>query len=168
MLQLLPTVLLQSLLMLQLLPTVLLQSLLMLLQLLLMLSMPQLLPRLPQLSMLPQLTMPQPLLTERLRFMLMRFPPTLTPMLFPMTTQRLTSKLRRPPMVPAMSRDLTLLLFPMAESNMLDIPPMDTTDMLPMSPMRELPNTQNMSQLLQLTRPPQPTMPKSFKPSICF
>merc|ERR1719270_3124144 len=147
--------------MLQLLPTVLLQ-------LLLMLSMPQLLPRLPQLSMLPQLIMPQPQLMERLRFMLMRFPPTLTPTLFPMTTQRLTSKLRRPPMVPAMSRDLTLLLFPMAESNMLDIPPMDTTDMLPMSPMRELPNTQNMSQLLQLTRPPQPTMPKSFKPSICF
>merc|ERR1711902_159527 len=109
-----------------------LPQLFMLLQLLLMLSMPQLLPRLPQLSMLPQLTMPQPQLTERLRFMLMRFPPTLTPTLFPMTTQRLTSKLRRPPMVPAMSRDLTLLLFPMAESNMLDTPPMDTMDMLPM------------------------------------
>merc|ERR1739845_223927 len=104
---------------------------------------------LPQLSMLPQLTMPQ------LRFMLMRFPPTPTPTLFLMTTQRLTSKLRRPPMVPAMSRDLTLLLFPMAESNTLDTPLMDTTDMLPMSPMMELLNTQNMSQLLQLTRLPQ-------------
>merc|ERR1739849_48827 len=113
--------------------------------------MPQLLPRLPQLSMLPQLIMPQPQLMERPRFMLMRFPPTLTPTLFLMTTQRLTSKLRRPPMVPAMSRDLTLLLFLMAESNMLDTPPMDTMDMLPMSPMRELPNTQSTPQLPQLT-----------------
>merc|ERR1712154_603845 len=62
--------------------------------------------------MLPQLIMPQLQLMERLRFTLMRFPPTPTPTLFLMTTQRLTSKLRRPPMVPAMSRDLTLLLFP--------------------------------------------------------
>merc|ERR1719474_1147323 len=87
--------------------------------------MPQSLQRLPQLSMLPQLTMPQ------LRFTLMRFLPTPTPMLSLMTTQRPTSRLRKHLMVPAMSKDPTLLLFLMAESNMLDTPPMDTMDMLP-------------------------------------
>merc|ERR1719471_1537577 len=93
------------------------------------LSMPQLLPT--TLSM-PQLTMPQ----SRLDMLLMTSlssPPTPSPTLLLMTTQRPTSTLRRPPMVPAMSRDLTLLLFPMAESNTSSTPPTDMMDSLPMS-----------------------------------
>merc|ERR1712203_673868 len=66
-----------------------------------------LLPQLP--TSLPQPTMPRP--TP------MRSPPTPTPMPLPMTTQRPTSTPRRLPTVPAMSRDPTLLLFPMAESS---------------------------------------------------
>merc|ERR1719270_2008123 len=67
-----------------------------------------------------------------------------------------------------MSRDLTLLLFPMAESNMSNTPPMDMMDLLPMSPMRELLSTQRsqFTRLPQLTMPlPQHTMLKS---SLCF
>merc|ERR1719410_2163224 len=118
--------------MLYMLPQLLPAQLSMLPQLWLMLSMPQLLPRLPQLIML------------QLQLMLMRSPPTPTPMLLPMTTPRLTSMPRRPLMVPAMFREDTLLLFLMAESNMLSTPPMDMMDMLLMSPTRELPSTQRL------------------------
>merc|ERR1712223_1512906 len=52
----------------------------------------------------------------KLRLTLMRFPPTPSPTPLPMTTPSLTSTLRRPPMVPAMCRDHTLSLCPMAES----------------------------------------------------
>merc|ERR1712107_517987 len=91
---------------------------------------PVLLP--PWLAMLLQLLMllPQLLLTDlpqlpiRLRPTLMRSPPTHTPMLLLMTTQRLNSVLR----------DLTLLLFLMAESKLLHTLPMVMMDMLLMSP----------------------------------
>merc|ERR1719245_826412 len=121
-----------QLLMLYMLPQLLPAQLSMLPQLWLMLSMPQLLPRLPQLIML------------QLQLMLMRSPPTPTPMLLPMTTPRLTSMPRRPLMAPAMSREDTLLLFLMAESNMSSTPPMHMMDMLLMSPMRELLPTQRL------------------------
>merc|ERR1719471_516511 len=61
-----------------------------------------------------------------------------------------------------MSRDLTLLLFLMAESNTSSTPPTDMMDLLPMSPMRELLYTQRsqFTRLPQLTMPlPQHTMP---------
>merc|ERR1712018_799801 len=97
--------------------------------------------------------------------------PTPTPWL--MTTQRPTSTSKSPTMETAMSRDLTLLLFPMAESRLSSTPPTDMTDLSLMSPMRELPSTQRPSHTTQLpptsqplsTPLPQPTMPK---PSLCF
>merc|ERR1712168_837213 len=113
----------------------------------------QLMPQLPQLTMLPQPT--------RLRSTLMRFPPTHTPTLSLMTTQSPTSRLKRPPMVPEMLRDHTPLLFLMAESNMLPTLPMVMMDMLLMSPMTELPSTLNMSQLPQSTKLPScPSLPR--------
>merc|ERR1719471_33095 len=64
--------------------------------------------------------------------------------------------------------DLTLLLFPMAESNTSNTPPMDMMDLLLMSPMRELLSTQRSP----LTRLPQLTMPlplhTTLKSSLCF
>merc|ERR1712102_222352 len=95
----------------------------------------------PQLSMLPQLTMPQ----SRLDMALMTLPSSLhtpSPTLLLMTTPSPASTLRSPPMVLPMLLDLTLLLFPMAESNMSSTPPMDMTDLLLMSPMREPLSTQ--------------------------
>merc|ERR1719471_1595236 len=67
----------------------------------------------------------------------------------------------------AMSRDLTQLLFLMAESRLSSTPPMDMMDLSLMSPMRELPSTQRPSHTTQplLTPLPQLTMPK---PSLCF
>merc|ERR1719438_255755 len=116
-------------------------------QLLLMLFMlPQSLPTQP-LPIMPQLLLLQ-LIMHLLRLMLMRFLPTPTPTLLLMTTQRPPSMLRRPLMVPAMSRDLTELLFLMAESKLLPTPPMDMMDMLLMSPMRELLPTQRLPQWL--------------------
>merc|ERR1719336_352934 len=115
----------------------------------------QLMPQLPQLTMLPQHT--------RLRSTLMRFPPTHTPTPSLMTTQSPTSRLRSPPMVPEMLRDHTPLLFPMAESNMLPTPPMVMMDMLLMSPMTEPPNTPNMSQLPQSTKLPQSSQPTTVR-----
>merc|ERR1712178_357715 len=115
----------------------------------------QLMPQLPQLTMLPQPT--------RLRSTLMRFPPTHTPMPSLMTTQSPTSRLRRPPMVLEMLRDHTPLLFPMAESNMLPTLPMVMMDMLLMSPMTELPSTLNMSQLPQSTKLPQLSQPTTVR-----
>merc|ERR1712111_158174 len=67
-----------------------------------------------------------------------------------------------------MSRDLTLLLFPMAESNTSSTPPTDMMDLLPMSPMREPLSTQRslFTRLPQLTMPlPQHT---TLKSSLCF
>merc|ERR1712025_1053275 len=89
----------------------------MLLQLWLMLSMlPQLLPT-PPLPIMHQL-LPLQLIMHLLRLMLMKFLHTPTPTLLLMTTQRPPSMLRRPLMVPAMYRDLTELLFQMAESKL--------------------------------------------------
>merc|ERR1712213_44426 len=115
---------------------------------------------LPWLAMLLQLLtlLPQLLLTDllqlpiRLRPTLMRSPPTLTPMLLLMTTQRLNSVLRSPLMVLELLKDLTLLLFLMAESKLLHTLPMVMMDMLLMSPMKEQLNTQR----LLPTRLPQP------------
>merc|ERR1719420_2616455 len=107
---------------------------------------PQSLPT-PPLPIMPQLLLLQ-LIMHLLRLMLMRFLPTHTPTLLLMTTQRPPSMLRRPLMVPAMSRDLTELLFLMAESKLLPTPPMDMMDMLLMSPMRELLPTQRLPQWL--------------------
>merc|ERR1712029_937591 len=110
-------------------------------------GLPQLLPQstmpftLPQLSMLPQLTMPQ----SRLDMSLMTLPsslPTPSPMLLLMTTPNPASMLRSPPMVLPMLLDLTLLPFPMAESNTSSTPPMDMMDLLLMLPMREPLSTQ--------------------------
>merc|ERR1712107_459724 len=122
---------------------------------------PVLLP--PWLAMLLQLLMllPQLLLTDlpqlpiRLRPTLMRSPPTHTPMLLLMTTQRLNSVLRSPLMVLELLKDLTLLLFLMAESKLLHTLPMVMMDMLLMS-MKEQLNTQRLlpTRLLQLM--PQP------------
>merc|ERR1712018_508447 len=100
-------------------------------------------------------------------------PPTPTPTPWLMTTQRPTSTSKSPMMETAMSRDLTLLLFPMAESRLSSTPPTDMTDLLLMSPTRELPSTQRPSHTTQLLHTsqllsmplPQPTMPK---PSLCF
>merc|ERR1719270_2463056 len=64
--------------------------------------------------------------------------------------------------------DLTLLLFPMAESNTSNTPPTDMMDLLLMSPMRELLSTQRslFTRLPQLTMPlPQHT---TLKSSLCF
>merc|ERR1711936_58819 len=110
-------------------------------------TLPQLLPT-P--STPPQLTRPRP--TP------MRFLPTPSPTLLPMTTPRLTSTLRSNLMAPAMLPDLTLLLFPMDVSNMSSILPMVMMDMSPMSHTRELLSTQRPS-LMPLPQP-QPTMPK--------
>merc|ERR1712111_96974 len=87
--------------------------------------------------------------------------PTPTPMLWLMTTQRPTSTSKNPMMETAMSRDLTLLLFPMAESRLSSTPPMDMMDLSLMSPMRELPSTQRPSHTTQpqLTSQPQPYKP---------
>merc|ERR1719270_1285184 len=67
-----------------------------------------------------------------------------------------------------MSRDLTLLLFLMAESNTSSTPPTDMMDLLPMSPMKEPLSTQRSP----LTRLPQLTMPlpqhTTLKSSLCF
>merc|ERR1712029_717528 len=96
---------------------------------------------LPQLSMLPQLTMPQ----SRLDMSLMTLPsslPTPSPTLLLMTTPSPASTLRSPLMVLPMLPDLTLLLFQMAESNTSSTPPMDMTDLLLMLPMREPLSTQ--------------------------
>merc|ERR1719445_1937209 len=82
-------------------------------------------------------TTPPPTSTEIL------LSPTPTPWL--MTTQRPTSTSKSPTMETAMSRDLTLLLFPMAESRLSSTPPTDMTDLSLMSPMRELPSTQRPS-----------------------
>merc|ERR1719461_2336535 len=49
-----------------------------------------------------------------------------------------------------MSRDLTLLLFPMAESNTSSTLPTDMMDLLPMSPMREPLSTQRRSPTMPL------------------
>merc|ERR1712038_738643 len=69
------------------------------------------------LQLLLQLQLPTSQLQHtKLRLTPMRFPPTPSPTPLPMTTPSLTSTLRRPPMVPAMSRDHTLSLCPMAES----------------------------------------------------
>merc|ERR1711981_158970 len=74
---------------------------------------------------------PQPLLLTNLlpltrpRNTPMRSPPTPSPMLWLMTTPRPTSMLRRPPMVPAMSRVDTPWLFPMAESSTSSTSPTD-------------------------------------------
>merc|ERR1712117_104254 len=113
------------------------------------LSMPQctMLSTLPQLSMLPQPIMPQfttlpQLTTPQLSPTLMRSPHTPTPMLLLMTTPSPASTLRNSPMVLPTLLDLTLLLFPMAESNMSSTPPMDMTDLLLMSPTREPLSTQ--------------------------
>merc|ERR1712107_264548 len=101
-------------------PSMLLQlwlMLSMLLQLWLMLSMlPQLLPT-PPLPIMHQL-LPHQLIMHLLRLMPMKFLHTPTPTLLLMTTQRPPSMLRRPLMVPAMSRDLTELLFQMTESKL--------------------------------------------------
>merc|ERR1712213_214456 len=111
--------------------------------------------------------MPQSRL-DMLLMTLLSNPPTPSPTLLLMTTQRPTSTLRRPPMVPAMFRDLTLLLFLMAESNTSNTPPTDMMDSLPMSPMREPLSTQRS----QFTRLPQLTMllPQhtTLKSSLCF
>merc|ERR1712227_831535 len=119
---------------------------------------------------LPQPTTPLlPTSTE----ILLSPPPTPTPTPWLMTTQRPTSTSKSPMMETAMFRDLTLLLFPMAESRLSSTPPTDMTDLSLMSPMRELPSTQRPSHTTQplptsqpqSTPPPQPTMPK---PSLCF
>merc|ERR1719499_508472 len=122
-----------------------------LLPLLLMLSMLLQL-MLPQLSRL-QLTMPQSRL-DMLLMTLLSSPPTPSPTLLLMTTQSLPSMLRSSPMVPAMSLDLTPLLFPMAESNTSSTPPTVMMVSLLMSLMRELLSTQRS----QLTRLPQPQL----------
>merc|ERR1719422_161982 len=85
-----------------------------------------------------------PQLPTRLRSTLMRSPPTHTPMLLLMTTQRLTSRLKSPLMVQELLRDLTELLFLMAESKLLHTLPMVMMDMLLMSPMKEQLNTQRL------------------------
>merc|ERR1712106_643306 len=72
-----------------------------------------------------------------LRFMLMRSPPTPTPMQWLMTTPRLTFRLLRPVMVLELPRDLTLLLFLMAVPKMLPTLLMVTTDMLLRSHIQE-------------------------------
>merc|ERR1719281_726637 len=80
----------------------------------------------------------------RLRNMLMRSLPTLTPTLLLMTTPSPISMLKRPLTVPAMSRDPTELLFPMAESKLLPTPQMVMMDMLlfPMAESKLLPTPQ--------------------------
>merc|ERR1719277_1268687 len=119
---------------------------------------PQSLPT-PPLPIMPQLLLLQ-LIMHLLRLMLMRFLPTPTPTLLLMTTQRPPSMLRRPLMVPAMSRDLTELLFLMAESKLLPTPPMDMMDMLLMSPMRAQLPTQRLLQLLPMLSMPQLPTPQ--------
>merc|ERR1712018_741902 len=118
------------------------------------LTLPQLLPT------LPQLIMPQLLLTLQLtrlpqlmlqRLTLMRFLPT--PTLLPMTTPSHPSTPRSSPMEPATLPDLTPLLFPMAESNTSSTLPMVMMDMSLMSLMREPLSTQRLQH--QATRLPQ-------------
>merc|ERR1712165_171183 len=114
----LPSTMLSTLLQL-LLPSITLSTLLQLL--LPSITLSTLLQLLPTLSTLLQLMLQLQLPTSqlqhtKLRLTPMRFPPTPSPTPLPMTTPSLTSTLRRPPMVPAMSRDHTLSLCPMAES----------------------------------------------------
>merc|ERR1712227_417592 len=117
-----------------------------------MLSMPQLLPTqlpmlstlpqlLPTLSMLPQLTMPQSRLDTLLMTLLSNLH-TLSPTLLLMTTPSPASMLRSHLMELPMLLDPTLLLFPMAESNMSSTPPTDMMDSSLMSPTREPLSTQ--------------------------
>merc|ERR1739838_1183993 len=128
----------------------------------------------PQLSIMPQLsttpllsTLPQLMLPSTLpqlmlnQLMLMNPTPTSTELL--MTTPRLTSTLLRPLMVPVLSLDLMMLLFPMAVPSMSSTPPTTTTDMSLMSPMTESQSTPRPSLMSLL--PPLPTM---LKPSLCF
>merc|ERR1711868_205052 len=123
-------------------------------------SMPQLLPsQLPMLSMLPQflpmLSMPQStmlsmlpqLLPTQLPMLLLLMTllnnlPTPSPTLLLMTTPSPASMLRSHLMELPMLLDPTLLLFPMAESNMSSTPPTDMMDSSLMSPTRELLSTQ--------------------------
>merc|ERR1712098_681384 len=132
---------------------------------------PPLLPTMPQLwlltpSTLPPLlpTMPQLLLTPSMlpqsRPTPMRFPPTPTPTLLPMTTQSPTSTLRSSPMEPPMLLDLTPLLFPMDVSNMSSTLPMVMMDMSPMSHTRELLSTPRRNHTSQPQL--QPTTLKTF------
>merc|ERR1719210_3229644 len=135
-----------------------------------MLSMPQLLPTqlpmlsmLPQLSTLPQLTMPQ-FTMPQLRLTPMRFPPTPTPTLLLMTTPSPTSTLRNNPMVLPTLPDLTPLPFLMAESNMSSTLPTVMMDMSLMSPTREPLSTQRLQ--LQDMLQPQLTTLKSEIPQM--
>ena len=123
----------------------------------LLLSLPDQMVYITMLSIMPLPTMPLPTMHQlTMKPMLMKFCHTPTPMLLLMTTPSLASMLRRPQMVPAMSRDLTELLFLMAESKLLHTLPMVMMDMLLMSPMKEQLNTQRLlpTRLLQLM--PQP------------
>merc|ERR1712130_2859 len=137
-------------------------------------TMPQFLRRLPLHTMLlPQLIMPQSRL-DMLLMTLLSSPHTPSPMLLLMITQRPTSTLRRPLMEPQMLLDHTLLLFLMAESNMLSTHPTDMMVLLLMSPMRELLSTQRspLTRLPQLTMPLPQHMPQlqftMLKSSLCF
>merc|ERR1712012_1494717 len=107
-------------------------------------TLPQLLPMLsmlPQLSTLPQLTMPQSRLDTLLMTLLSNLH-TLSPTLLLMTTPSPASMLRSHLMELPMLLDPTLLLFPMAESNMSSTPPTDMMDSSLMSPTREPLSTQ--------------------------
>merc|ERR1711976_388422 len=136
-------------------------------------------------AMLPQLQLMLQLQLTRLPQLMsstpMRFPPTHTHTLLLMTTQRLTSMPRSHLMVPEMLKELTLLLFPMAESRLLPTLPMDMMVMLPMLPTPDRPSTQNtphptrlpqLTRLLQLmpqpqlTSPPQSTKPLQSQPTL--
>ena len=131
----------------------------------LLLSLPDQMVYITMLSIMPLPTMPQPTMHQlTMKPMLMKFCHTPTPMLLLMTTPSQASMLRRPQMVPAMSRDLTELLFLMAESKLSPTLLMDMMDMLLMSPMRELPSIQRPSHTSLSMLLPQPTM---HNPSFC-
>merc|ERR1719350_1253347 len=120
----------------------------------------------PQLSIMPQLSMPPLLMPQLTLLMLSQLPltnPTPTSMELLMTTPRLTSMLPRLLMLLVLFLDLTMLLFPMAAPSMSSIPPTTTMDMLLMSPTRESQSTPRPS--LMLPPLPPPTM---LKPSLCF
>merc|ERR1711868_149694 len=110
------------------------------------LTLPQFLPMpsMPQstmLSMLPQL-LPTQLPMLFLLMTLLNNLPTPSPTLLLMTTPSQASMLRSHLMELPMLLDPTLLLFPMAESNMSSTPPTDMMDSSLMSPTRELLSTQ--------------------------
>merc|ERR1719270_2322501 len=109
-------------------------------------TLPQLLPTLsmPQstmLCMLPQL-LPTQLPMLLLLMTLLSNLPTPSPTLLLMTTPSPASTQRNHLMELPMLPDLTLLLFPMAESNTSSTPPTDMMDSSLMSPMREPLSTQ--------------------------